>query len=137
MRLAILALAAFLAPALAMAGELPDPRGPGAIPLCDAPSVVSAVIARQNWAEANTWQDGKRIAGVTHIRQRYATTKGMSLIEHRHCQARAQLDNGRTEHVYYVISQRGGFVGLSWGLDVCLPSQDYYKVYDADCRVLR
>lgn len=138
MRSAIPAFAfSLLAFSSAVAGELPDPRGPGVIPGCEDPSVIAAVIERQNWAEANTWRDGIRVAAITHIDERYRSTKGLSLIEHRHCQGRAVLDNGKTDRIYYVLSERGGFAGLAYGLDVCIPRQDYYKVYDADCRVLK
>lgn len=138
MRFAILALAAGLVSTAALAGEdLPDPRGEGVIPLCDSPSVVSAVMERQNWVERNTWHSDLRIQEIGHIKQTYNTTEGMSLIDHRHCRAQAVFNTGEVARVYYVLYEHLGFAGSSYGLNVCLPSRDFYRSFNAECRVLR
>lgn len=121
----------------AVAGTVPDPSRDGPIPGCEDPGVIAAVIERQNWAEAHTWRDGIRIAEITHISESYRSLRGLSLLKHRHCQGRAVLDNGRIDRVYYVVTEQAGFAGISWGIDFCLPRQDYYKVYNASCRVLK
>ncbi|WP_246329423.1 hypothetical protein [Chthonobacter rhizosphaerae] len=107
------------------------------LPACDDPSVLSKVVERQHWAEANTWHDGKRIETLTDIRQRYNTTRFASMIEHRHCEGEATLGAGRSDRVFWVISAETGFAGIGYGVEVCLPSQDYWYVWDAACRVLR
>jgi hypothetical protein len=112
------------------------PSSPG-LPACDNPSVLGNIVERQHWAEANTWQDGVRIEAIVDIRQAYARTKFTSAIEHRHCVARADLGAHRGDTLYYVISREMGFAGISWYVDFCMPRHDPYRVYDADCRVLR
>jgi hypothetical protein len=108
------------------------------LPLCDDPAVLGKIVDKQHWAEENTWQDGVRIAAIGDIRQRYGTTKFVSDIEHRHCQADADLGPGnRPDRLYYVISARQGFASIGWGVDFCMPRHDPYRVYDADCRVLK
>lgn len=110
------------------------------IPACDDPDVLDKIVSRQNAAERDTWQDGVAIAAITDIRQRYGTVKFVSAIAHRHCQAHAVLAPTapyRGDRLYYVISYRQGFASYSWGLDFCMPRHDPFRVYDADCRVLK
>ena len=128
-------LAADYAAVPAVAVETVDVSG---IPDCDDPGVLGTIVSRQDRAERDTWQDGVRITAITDIRQRYAQVKFVSDIAHRHCQARAALLGPRSsDRLYYVISRRQGFASIGWGLDFCLPSHDPYRVYDADCRVLK
>lgn len=136
---ALLVLAVTAAPAadVARGGAAaadPLPSSPG-IPACDDAGVLSRIVERQAWAEANTWQDGVVITAIDRIRQRYPGTQFVSAIEHRHCEARADL-GGRTDRLYYVISKRTGFASIGYGVEFCLPSHDPYRVYDANCRVL-
>lgn len=108
------------------------------LPLCDDPSVLGKIVEKQHWAEANTWHNGVRIAAIEDIRQRYATTRFVSAIEHRHCIAHVDLGPAaRDDRLYYVISGRQGFASIGWGVEFCMPRHDYYRVYDADCRVLK
>lgn len=113
------------------------PQAESHLPACDNASVLSTVIERQHWAETNTWHDGKRIQTLTGIRQIYSTTRFASMIEHRHCAGRADLGNGLTGRVFWVISEASGFAGVGYGVEVCLPEQDYWYVWGAACRVLR
>jgi hypothetical protein len=112
------------------------PSSPG-LPACDDPKVLGDIVERQHWAEANTWRDGVRIEEIGSISQRYATTKFTSAIEHRHCEAQAYLGPRRTDRLYYVISREMGFASISWYVDFCMPKHDPYRVYNADCRVLK
>ncbi|BBE72599.1 phage portal protein [Oharaeibacter diazotrophicus] len=129
--------------ALTSAAAAADLAAPGAgvaeagIPACDDAGVLSTIVARQNAAERDTWHDGVRIAAVDAPRQSYPGVRFVSAIAHRHCVATAVLGPRRHDRLYYVISARQGFASLGWGVEFCLPRQDYYRVYDADCRVLK
>jgi hypothetical protein len=141
--LALSILAALLAsPAIAADLDRGAPaayglEGTPSIPACDDASVLNNIVKRQHWAEANTWQNGVLIDGITDIRQLYNTTKFASEIERRHCLARASLGSTEYDRLYYTISEKQGFAGLSWYVDFCMPRHDYYRVYDGDCRVLK
>ncbi len=134
--LAAPAVAADLGGRVAVAVE-PAAEYPG-LPACDDPGVLGKLVSRQHAAERDTFQDGVVIAAIDDIRQRYGRVKFVSAIAHRHCVARALLAAPyRSDRLYYVISERQGFASMGWGLDFCMPRHDPYRVYDADCRVLK
>lgn len=139
--LLIACLIAAVAPAVAADLGAPPPAAAGAsehgLPACDDPSVLRRIVARQHYAEAHSWRDGLRIEAIGGIRQGRGTAPFISEIPKRHCEAVADLGAVHTDRLYYVISKGQGFAGVSWGVEFCLPRQDPYRVYDADCRVLR
>lgn len=140
MRLALLALLVATSAAgaadLGAAGDA-APLDEAAIPACDDPAVLAEILERQHWAEENTWKDGVRIEAVSSIRQRYGTTRFVSSIAHRHCEAIADLSNARDDRLIYVIEEGMGFASIGWNVEFCLPRHDAWRVYDGGCRVLR
>ncbi|HUG62896.1 MAG TPA: hypothetical protein VMP03_13685 [Methylomirabilota bacterium] len=132
--LALTAVSVFAADLGQGAAGLPSETG---IPACDDPKVLSDIIDRQHWAEENTWKNGVRIEAITAIRQAYPVVRAPSAVEHRHCRAVATLGPGRSDQLLYMISKDLGFASLSWYVDFCMPRHDYYRVYNAACRVLR
>ena len=134
--LALLAASPAVAADLGRGAPAPLPSEAG-IPACDDPAVLDRIVTRQHWAEENTWKNGVRIESISDIRQRYGRVQFVSSIRHRHCEARAALTAARADRLYYVISEDQGFASYTWGVDFCMPRHDPYRVYDADCRVLR
>ena len=128
MRLAAAALALCCSTVMAAAGQLPA---------CDDASVLSTLTSRQAWAEANTWRDGITIAAVDRIGERRLVTGGFSSIDRRHCAARAALTGALPTRLYYVVSANEGFAGSGWNVEFCLSGHDPYRVYGADCQVLK
>ena len=123
MRLAAAALALCCSTVMAAAGELPA---------CDDAAVLSTLTSGQAWAEANTWRDGITIAAVDRM-----VTGGFSSIDRRHCAARAALTGALPTRLYYVVSANEGFAGSGWNVEFCLSGHDPYRVYGADCQVLK
>lgn len=129
MRLAAAALLAFCcSTVIAAAGELPG---------CDNASVLSTLSGRQAWAEAHTWKDGVTIAALDRVGERRLVTDGFSSIDRRYCAARAELTAARPTTLYYVVSANEGFAGYGWNVEFCLSGHDPYRVYGADCQVLK
>lgn len=128
MRLAAALLALCSSTAMAAAGEFPA---------CDDASVLSTLSSRQAWAEAHTWKDGVTIAAVDRIGERRLETGGFSAIDRRYCTARAELTAARPTTLYYVVSANEGFAGFGWNVEFCLSGHDPYRVYGADCKVLK
>jgi len=123
------ALALGGAPALAADGS-------PAIPACDDAGVLSTIVERQAWAEANSWHDGVLIDAVDQARQWQRGTRFLSDIEHRHCIATAHLAGGHGRKLFYVISKDTGFAGWGWNVDFCLAGHDPAHLYGEGCRVL-
>ncbi len=129
MRLAIASLALCCSTVMAAAGELPG---------CDDASVLSTLTSRQAWAEAHTWKDGVIIAAVDRVSERrLSVTESLSSIDRRYCAARAALTVVRPTALYYVVSADEGFAGYGWNVEFCLSGHDPYRVYGADCQVLK
>jgi hypothetical protein len=128
MRLAAASFVLCCSTVMAAAGELPA---------CDNASVLSTLSSRQAWAEAHTWKDGVTIAAVDRIGERRLVTEGFSAINRRYCAARAELTAAPPTALYYVVSADEGFAGYGWNVEFCLSGRDPYRVYGADCKVLK
>ncbi|MEI2383655.1 cytoplasmic protein [Breoghania sp. JC706] len=110
--------------------------GPTSLPLCDAPSVQSAV--RRTIARADTdYRGGISIEKMDLVGQTGYALDTPSPVARRYCRARAYLSNGRLHPVYYMIEAYSGFVGVSWNVEACLPGFDRWRVNDGNCRVVR
>jgi len=128
MRLIAMALAVCCSIVAAYADELPA---------CDAAPVLSELRARQAWAEANTWKDGVTIAAIDHVVEHKPVAINFSVIERRHCRARASLSDRRTMPLYFMISAGGGMSGTGWNVEFCLDGHDPYRVFGNACQVLK
>ncbi len=134
----LLALAALPAGAADLGSAPPaSPAAIAGLPACDDPSVLSDIVERQHWAEENTWENGIRIEAIVGPRERRPEQRFPSMVANRYCQAVAALGPNLSDPLYYVISADLGFAGLGWKVDFCMPSYDYWRVYDGNCRVLR
>lgn len=107
------------------------------LPTCNDPAVLEEIVETQHWAARETWQNGIYIEGISDIRERKDTLTFTTFIPRRHCVARADLTLDHSDQLFYVIYAEQGFAGVSWKVNFCMPRYDYWKVYDADCRVLR
>lgn len=58
-------------------------------------------------------------------------------IDRRYCHAKADLSDGRSRDVWYVIERPAGFAGLGSNVEFCVSGFDRWNVYDGRCRVLR
>jgi hypothetical protein len=135
MRAVLTAAFVLFAASIAAAHE-PLPAEPG-IPACNDEAVLSNIVERQHWAEAHTWKNGVRIELIDEIRQNYPGTDFVSAIDHRHCNARVVLGPRHASRLWYMISKESGFASISWYVDFCISGHDPYRVYNADCRVLK
>ncbi|PTW53215.1 hypothetical protein C8N35_11731 [Breoghania corrubedonensis] len=137
----LLALAATLMSLLlapAHAGGLPSTANEpvSRLPMCDAPSVQGAV--RHTIARGEPYyRGGIAIENMDLIDETGSARNAPSPVNRRYCRARAYLSNGHQYPVYYMIEEHGGFVGLSWNVEACLPGYDRWHVYDGNCRVVR
>lgn len=54
-----------------------------------------------------------------------------------YCGATAELTDGQSREVWYVIEDRMGFAGIGQDVQFCVSGFDRWMVYDGRCRVLR
>jgi hypothetical protein len=108
-----------------------------AMPACTEPSVLSEISRKFAVYDANIIHSGLAITAIGGIRET-RSSDGPSLVDRRYCTATAQLSNGRTSEVVFLIE--GPMLGkysLGYSIDSCLPAFDPYRVYDANCRSIR
>lgn len=58
-------------------------------------------------------------------------------IERRYCHASADMSDGQSRNVWYVIERPAGFAGIGSNVEFCVSGFDRWNVYDGRCRVLR
>ena len=58
-------------------------------------------------------------------------------IARRYCGATADLSDGRSRTIWYLIEDGMGFVGLGDNVEFCVSGFDRWMVYNGRCRVLR
>ena len=58
-------------------------------------------------------------------------------IDRRYCHAKADLSDGHSRDVWYVIERPAGFAGIGSNVEFCVSGFDRWNVYDGRCRVLR
>jgi hypothetical protein len=106
----------------------------GNLPTCDAPGVISSVVAKFRRAEQRTFHWGVQIAQVRDIYETPELIENTSLIGRRYCRATAIMTDGRAEEVAYLIETKQGFASVTWRVESCLPDYDPWHVYGAWCR---
>lgn len=78
------------------------------------------------------------IAEFLNIREnRFQPSTPTSPIERRYCQASVYLTDGYTRDVWYLIEHPMGFASIGSNVEFCISGFDRWKVYGANCRVLR
>ncbi|WP_367944396.1 hypothetical protein [Aquamicrobium sp.] len=79
------------------------------------------------------------IADFHRIRESLHQPKiaGERPIDRRYCHAKADMTDGRSRDVWYVIERPMGFAGLGSNVEFCVSGFDRWNVYDGRCRVLR
>lgn len=93
-----------------------------AVPSCDA------AVAEVAWR-----------AGVSSIDWVRDTGGGVypSLIGRRYCEARSAGVDRHPSSIYYLIETNQHFAGIGAKVTFCVPENDRWRVYDANCRTVR
>lgn len=71
-----------------------------------------------------------------HEHRNYAATENWP-IPRRYCGATADLSDGRSREVWYLIEGGMGFASLGDNVEFCVSGFDRWYVYNGRCRVLR
>lgn len=106
------------------------------LPACESPAVLHAAMAHIAAADA-AYRGGVTIQSISRIEQTgYGEPLG-SLLAQRYCSGQATLSDGRSHNVYFRIAEGRGLLGLTWGVQACLPGLDKWYVYDGRCEAIR
>ena len=58
-------------------------------------------------------------------------------IARRYCGATADLSDGRSRTIWYLIEDGMGFAGIGDNVEFCVSGFDRWMVYNGRCRILR
>lgn len=111
------------------------------VPACNDPAVQHAVADRVAGAD-KSYYDGLTIGSFERIEEAKLDVDAPSPLARRFCRAEVTLVAGPKtppikQAAAFLIEERAGFVGTSWGVEVCLYGRDTWHVYDGMCRTMR
>lgn len=125
----IMVLSVYLQPTKALAHyNLPD---------CSDERVLQKISKRFNRAEDHTWHRGLYVDSISRPHGHGHHGFEESPIYRVYCHAYANLSNGRTRKVHYLIEDGQGFAGFGWNVEFCVTGLDRWRVYDGYCRTVR
>jgi len=130
------------------------------VPACDDTAVQAKLV--QSIASADPRYYGVTVQALQRIEQSALVENRDSPLARRYCTARldlvplpGNLPSGRqpakntlfgdrpapTEpherFAYYMVEEQGGFVGISFNVEVCIAGLDRWRVHDGVCRTVR
>jgi hypothetical protein len=106
----------------------------GDLPPCEDSWTLQEIARAFNYSRY--WYSEERLEldqfeGVKEVGFR---TNGREFIPRRYCVARARFSDGRWREVKYNLVERGGFVGLTPGVQWCVVGEDPFHVFSPACR---
>lgn len=107
------------------------------VPECTDERVLQRISSRFNAAEKRTWHRGLYVDSISRPHGHGHHGFEESSIDRLYCHAYANLSNGVTRKVHYLIEEGQGFAGFGWNVEFCVTGLDPWKVYDGYCRTVR
>ena len=128
--------------AIALSGlisALPASAGERAAAECSDPHILSKIRSRFDYQVKHVPHlPDVAIEGFSRVHQhRYYPVKTHHPIARRYCGARAQLSDGRSRYVWYLIENPMGYAGIGNNVEFCVTGFDRWHVYNGRCRVLQ
>lgn len=108
-----------------------------AFPQCDDSKVEERIFKDFRWADKHTWQRGLEIMSLSRVHEHRTDQHDGSIVSRRYCMAHAHLSDGKRRTLYFMITDRGGFAGISWKVTHCIVGLDTWKNHDGYCRAIR
>lgn len=112
---------------------LSGPRYDSVLPSCEAG--LWAVAANFATKEARFWNSGLYIRDFAKVRETGLRAWTEQSIPRRYCSAEADVSDGVTRTVHYVIAEDTGLLGISWGVEWCVVGLDRNWAYNPGCKM--
>jgi hypothetical protein len=116
---------------------LSGPRYDAEIPSCDSGSVLSDIRNNFGTKERRFWNSDLSIVEVGKIRQIAFRPWAEATVPRRWCSGKVLVSDGKWRPVYYSISEAGGAIGASWGVEWCVVGLDRNWAYNPRCKMAR
>lgn len=113
------------------------PRYEGALPFCDSVAALDTISSRFAHKEGRYWNSSLTIQGYERIRETAYRPWAPNAMPRRFCSALALVSDGFKHPVHYAISEAGGMLGTSWGVEWCVVGLDRNWAFSPACKMAR
>ena len=108
------------------------------VPACDDPAVFERIQGRFHDREAEFWNTGLEILGLTEVKEIGYKSNGEDFIPRRYCIAQAYLnDEKKPRQLSYSINEDLGIIGFGFGVEWCVTGLDRNDAYAPSCKMAR
>jgi hypothetical protein len=105
---------------------------------CNNGAVISFISSKFDDHISTLLGNAVSIADISGAKERRAEQRaGKIMIERHFCHANAQMTDGKTHDLYYLIEKDMGFAGIGDNIEFCVSGLDPYYVYGNHCRSLK
>jgi hypothetical protein len=106
---------------------------------CEDPHILATIVDRFRYQVHNV--PHLPIVGIREFRgiheHRYLPYREDRPIARRYCGATADLSDGRSRTIWFLIEDGMGLAGMGDNVEFCVAGFDRWMVYNGACRVLR
>lgn len=107
------------------------------IPPCASAEVGGTLVGRFNQTEATYWNGRHTMIEVRGLRETGVRPQRDDLVARRWCEGTALFTDGARRRVVAELSSNTRWLGLTWGVSLCVDGLDRHMTYAPACRVLR
>jgi hypothetical protein len=111
------------------------PRYDGKLPPCEARSALDRISSRFGQKEGVFWETNLTIEAFEHMRETAYRPWAPNTLPRRFCTAVAQLSDGSRQPIYYSIAEDSGMIGMTIGVEWCMPGLDRNWAYSPRCKM--
>ena len=116
---------------------LEGPRYDAVMPDCAAPKALGRIATDFAEKERQYWNSKLLIVEFSHVREIAFRPWAVNTIPRRFCSGKVMISDGKYRRVYYSISENGGPIGATWGVEWCVAGLDRNWAYNPACRMAR
>jgi hypothetical protein len=109
------------------------PRYSAKVPLCEERGPLKTIESRFHTKEGKFWNSELKIIGFEKIQEVSWQPWAPGTIPRRFCSASVLVSDGRWRSMYYSITEDGGMIGASYGVEFCVVGLDREWSYQPAC----
>jgi hypothetical protein len=109
------------------------PRYSAKVPLCEERGPLKTIESRFHTKEGKFWNSELKIVGFEKIQEVSWQPWAPGTIPRRFCSASVLVSDGRWRSMYYSITEDGGMIGASYGVEFCVVGLDREWSYQPAC----
>jgi hypothetical protein len=103
------------------------------VPLCEEHGPLKMIERRFGTKEGKFWNSDLKIVGFEQIEEVAWQPWAPGTIPRRFCRASVLVSDGVRRPMYYSITEDGGMIGMSYGVEFCVVGLDKEWSYQPAC----